>query len=202
MAYNAGVELMNAGDKAGRRSEVPRGRDEEPRPAAGLAGADDARVREEGLGARARVRPEGDGPRPDDDAALPDDGGRRRRAGRQEGRGGMARRSTPRRNPDTPEILYNKGVEALNTKKMKEAADFFAQGRRGEARLRARALPARARVDQPARTTPSRRSISRSTSSSSPNGSGGRHGQRAAVDPEVGADPRRRALRRELRRAG
>jgi tetratricopeptide (TPR) repeat protein len=30
-------------------------------------------------------------------------------------------------NPDTPEVIYNKGVEALNKKKMQEAADFFAK---------------------------------------------------------------------------
>lgn len=30
-------------------------------------------------------------------------------------------------NPNTPEVLYNKGVEALNAKRMKEAADFFSQ---------------------------------------------------------------------------
>ena len=30
-------------------------------------------------------------------------------------------------NPDTPEVIYNKGVEALNSKKMQEAADYFAK---------------------------------------------------------------------------
>lgn len=30
-------------------------------------------------------------------------------------------------NPDTPEVIYNKGVEAINGKKMKEAADYFAK---------------------------------------------------------------------------
>ena len=28
-------------------------------------------------------------------------------------------------NPDTPEVIYNKGVEAVNAKKMQEAADYF-----------------------------------------------------------------------------
>ncbi|HYB53557.1 MAG TPA: carboxypeptidase regulatory-like domain-containing protein, partial [Thermoanaerobaculia bacterium] len=28
-------------------------------------------------------------------------------------------------NPDTPETIYNKGVEALNSKRMQEAADYF-----------------------------------------------------------------------------
>ncbi len=30
-------------------------------------------------------------------------------------------------NPDTPEAIYNKGVEALNSRKMQEAADYFAK---------------------------------------------------------------------------
>jgi Tfp pilus assembly protein PilF len=30
-------------------------------------------------------------------------------------------------NPDTPEVIYNKGVEALNAKKMQEAADYFSK---------------------------------------------------------------------------
>lgn len=30
-------------------------------------------------------------------------------------------------NPDTPEVIYNKGVDALNSKKMQEAAAFFTQ---------------------------------------------------------------------------
>jgi tetratricopeptide (TPR) repeat protein len=30
-------------------------------------------------------------------------------------------------NPDTPEVIYNKGVDALNKKQMQEAADYFAK---------------------------------------------------------------------------
>ena len=101
MAFNTGVEALNAGDKAGGRDEVPGGHQEESRPPAGLAGPDAARLREEGLGQDARVRPEGHRSRSVDDEPLRDDGGRRQADGRQEG-GRRVAAKYAEANPDRP----------------------------------------------------------------------------------------------------
>jgi tetratricopeptide (TPR) repeat protein len=126
LAYNAGVDLMNSGDKAGAQAKFQEAVAKNPdlpqgwQALAVLAyqNKDWARVLDAGQKAL------------DLDptltslysmmAAAADQKGDKKAAAEWQAKYAEA-------NPDTPEVIYNKGVEALNAKKMQEAADYFAK---------------------------------------------------------------------------
>ncbi len=124
IAYNAGVELMNAGDKAGAAAKFQEAATKNPDlPQAWQAIAvlayqnkDWAKVLDAGQKAT------------DLDPTMTSLYQMMAVAAEQKGDKQAAAQWQAKHaeaNPDTPEVLYNKGVEALNGKKMQEAADFF-----------------------------------------------------------------------------
>ena len=76
MAFNAGVEAMQAGDKATAETKFQDAVKQNPDLPAGWQALAQTGLREEGLGQGDRVRPEGHGPRPVAHQPLPDDGRR------------------------------------------------------------------------------------------------------------------------------
>ncbi len=126
MAYNSGVELLNAGDKAGAETKFREAATKNPDlPQAWQALAviayqnkDWAKVLEAGEKAT------------DLDPTLSslyqmmsiaaDQKGDKKAAAEWQAKHAEA-------NPDTPEVIYNKGVQELNGGKMQEAADYFAK---------------------------------------------------------------------------
>ena len=102
VAFNAGVEAVNAGDKAGAEAKFLEAVKHESGSAQRLGGPEHPGVREEGLGQGGGVRREGGGPRSDADQPLPD--ARRSRARTRATRRPppTGPRSMPRRIPTRP----------------------------------------------------------------------------------------------------
>jgi tetratricopeptide (TPR) repeat protein len=126
MAYNAGVEAMNAGDKAGAAAKFQEAVTKNPDLPQGwqaltilaYQNKDWNKVLEAGQKAT------------DLDPSMTQLYQMMAVAADQKGDKKAAADWTAKyseANPDTPEVIYNKGVEALNHKKMQEAADYFAK---------------------------------------------------------------------------
>lgn len=126
LAYNAGVDLMNGGDKAGAEAKFREAVAKNPdlpqgwQALAVLAyqNKDWAKVLEAGQKAT------------DLDPTLSSLYQMMAFAAEQRGDKKAAaewQAKYAEANPDTPEVIYNKGVDALNGKKMQQAADYFAK---------------------------------------------------------------------------
>ncbi len=124
VAYNAGVELLNAGDKAGAGAKFQEAVTKNPDLPQGWQALavlafqtkDWTKVLEAGQKAT------------DLDPTLSSLYQMMAVAAEQKGDKKAAGEWTARyaeANPDSAEVIYNKGVEALNKKKMPEAADYF-----------------------------------------------------------------------------
>lgn len=126
LAYNAGVELLNAGDKAGAAAKFQEAANKNPDlPQAWQALAVLAYQNKEW----AKVLDAGQKATDLDPtitslypmmAVAAEQLGDKKAAAQWQAKNAEA-------NPDTPEVIYNKGVEALNSKKTQEAADYFAK---------------------------------------------------------------------------
>ncbi|MGH9369732.1 MAG: tetratricopeptide repeat protein [Thermoanaerobaculia bacterium] len=125
-AYNSGVELLNAGDKAGAEAKFREAAAKSPDlPQAWQALAVIAYQNKEW----GKVLEAGQKATDLDPtltslyqmmAVAADQKGDKKAAAEWQARYAEA-------NPDTPEVIYNKGAEALNARKMQEAADYFAK---------------------------------------------------------------------------
>jgi tetratricopeptide (TPR) repeat protein len=126
ISYNEGVELLNGGDKAGAEAKFREAVAKNPDLPQGWQGLaviayqkkDWAKVLDAGQKAT------------DLDPTLTSLYPMMIEASRQTGDKKAAdewQAKYNEANPDTPEAIYNKGVEALNQKKMQEAAAFFEQ---------------------------------------------------------------------------
>jgi tetratricopeptide (TPR) repeat protein len=126
ISYNEGIELLNGGDKAGAESKFREAVAKNPDLPQGWQGLavlayqnkDWTKVLEAGQKAT------------DLDPTLTSLYPMMIEAAKQKGDKKAAdewHAKYAEANPDTPEVIYNKGVDALNKKKMQEAADFFAQ---------------------------------------------------------------------------
>jgi len=126
MAYNAGVEAMNAGDKAGAAAKFQEAVAKNPDLPQGW----------QAIAVLAYQNKEWDkvleaGQKATDlDPTMTQLYQMMAIAADQKGDKKAAADWTAKyaeANPDTPEVIYNKGVDALNHKKMQEAADYFAK---------------------------------------------------------------------------
>jgi len=124
LAYNAGVELLNSGDKAGAAAKFQEAANKNPDlPQAWQALTVLAYQNKEW----AKVLDAGQKATDLDPtmtsiyqmmAVAAEQTGDKKAAAQWQAKHAEA-------NPDTPEVIYNKGVEALNAKKTQEAADYF-----------------------------------------------------------------------------